>query len=451
MRAERLALGVVTACMVAACATRTPAPPPVPTSPAFSEFMYPGVPQGLGSAADAARVDRGWRYLQNNDLANADLEFGAALKQTPAFYPARAGIAYVALAREAFDQALGAFDGALRAAPAYLPALVGRSQTLLALKRDAAALETLEAALVVDPSLTEVRRRVDVLRFRSLQDLIETARTAGAAARLDEAATAYERALAISPDSAFLSREIGLVARRQRNVDSALRHFRRAADLDPADAASLIQIGELLEGRQDVAGAESAYRRAADIDPSADLSARLASIAERTRDAQLPAEFRAIPASPQIARGDLAALIGVRLEEVLRLAAAREVVVTDVTGHWAASWITSVARAGVIEPFANHTFQPGSVITRADLAGAVSRLVALLAASRPELRPHLTARPPIADMSAGHLSYPAASVAVASGVIPLAADGRFEVGRPVSGAEATEVVARLQGFAGAGR
>ena len=49
---------------------------------------------------------------------------------------------------------------------------------------------------------------------------------------------------------------------------------------------------------------------------------------------------------------------------------------TDTRGYWAEPWITQVARAGVIEPFPNHTFQPRTLLRRADLATAVSRLVA---------------------------------------------------------------------------
>jgi hypothetical protein len=101
----------------------------------------------------------------------------------------------------------------------------------------------------------------------------------------------------------------------------------------------------------------------------------------------------------------------------------------------------------VIEPFANHTFQPASPVTRADLASAVSRTVTLAAASRPELRPFLTARPAFADMPTAHLSYPAASVAVASGVMPLAAGSRFEVARLVSGPEAADTILRLRDLA----
>ena len=40
----------------------------------------------------------------------------------------------------------------------------------------------------------------------------------------------------ISPDSAFLHRELGQLERRAGNADRALEHLRRAVDLDPADA-----------------------------------------------------------------------------------------------------------------------------------------------------------------------------------------------------------------------
>lgn len=451
MRSNRIAgpIALFLLAFLIGCAAREV--PPLPAALSYPEFMYPTVPQPLADGDVEGRIDRGWRFLQNDDPENADREFAAALQRTPALYPAQTGAAYVALARRDYDRALGAFDAVVRAAPMYVPALVGHGQTLLALKRDAAALEAFDAALAVDPSLADVRRRTDVLRFRSLQEVIEAARVAAAAGRMAEALSAYERALHASPDSAFLHREIGLVERKQGSVEAALSRFRRAAELDPGDASSLVQTGELLEERQDFAGADAAYRRAADIEPSGDLRARIAEMAEQTRDARLPAEFRAIAGSSQMTRGDLAALLGVRLDDILRGAPVRDVVTTDTQGHWAAAWIAQVARAGVMDPFANHAFQPRDRITRGDLAGAVGRVVGLLADSRPDLRPRLAERPQIADMAAGHLSYPSASVAVASGVMPLLDGGRFQVARPVSGVEAMDVVARLRALAGSAR
>jgi hypothetical protein len=124
---------------------------------------------------------------------------------------------------------------------------------------------------------------------------------------------------------------------------------------------------------------------------------------------------------------------------------------TDTRGHWAATWIGQVARAGILEPFANHTFQPDAGVARAELARAVRRILVLLAVQRPALQAHLNARQRIADMAAGHLSYVDASVGVASGVTPLVEGGRFLPTRPVPGIEAIEAVARLQALAGTSR
>jgi tetratricopeptide (TPR) repeat protein len=447
MPGRRLALVVLTS-LAAACATRPPLPP-APTTLQYPEFLYPVVPRDLAAAEQTARIEIGWRYLQNGDLASAEREFAAALQRTPGLYPARAARGYVAVAGKQYDQALTAFDAALKAAPTYVPALVGRGQALLALERDDAALEAFEAALAIDDSLADLRQRISVLRFRRLEAIIEIARAAAGTGRLEEAEQAYARALAASPESAFLHRERAQVARRRGDAAAALAYFRRAAELDPTDAASLVQIGELLETQGDLAAADAAYRRAAAVEPSPEIDARLAVLAARAREATLPAEFRAIDSAMQITRGDLAALIGVRLADALRDAPAQEVVMTDIAGHWAAPWITQVARAGVIEPFANHTFQPRAAVSRADLARAVTRMIALLSVRRPELQRHLTDRPPIADMPPAHLSYPAAAVAVASGVMRLAAGDRFDPARSSSGLEAAEAVGRLRALSGA--
>jgi tetratricopeptide (TPR) repeat protein len=433
------------ALLVASCAARTP--PPLPATPRYAEFVYPSVPPELRQAEGADRVDAGWRFLQNGDLRNAEREFTAALDRTPGLYPAQAGTAYVALAREQRERAVAAFDAALTGAPRYVPALVGRGQALLALGRDDEALGAFEAALAVDPTLADLNRRVELLRFRNVQELIAGARTAAGAGRVPEARAGYERALRATPDSPFLHRELALLERRAGNRDAALTHFRRAAELDPSDAVSLVQIGELLEERQDFAGAEAAYRKAAAIDPSPDLSAKIAAVSERAREARLPEPFRAIAAASEITRGDLAALIGVRLEPLLREAPPRAAVATDVSGHWAAPWISAVVRAGVMEPFENHTFQPRARVRRGDLAQAVSRLLTLASASRPGLRAQMTAKPAIADMAPTHLSYPAVAVAVSAGVLPLADGSRFQVGRAVTGAEAIEAIDRIRSLA----
>jgi tetratricopeptide (TPR) repeat protein len=427
---------------LSACAARVP--PAVPTTLRYPEFVYPAVPEAMRRHAAAEHVEFGWRYLQGDDLGNAEREFTAAIKRAPALYAAEAGGAYVALARREYEKAIGHFDAALSREPKYVPALVGRGQALLALKRETEAVAAFEAALAVDPSLADVRRRVDVLRFRSAQEVVEAARSAAAAGRLEEARAAYRRALETSPESAFLHRELGIVERRRGDSEAAFVELRKAIELDASDAASLVQIGELLEQRLDYAGAAEAYRSAAELEPSEALSKRIEDVLEKDRVSKLPPEFRAIAESPQITRGELAALIGVHLAELLDDVPPRQVVVTDARSHWAAPWIDRVARAGILEPFPNHTFQPRARISRGELAAAVSRLALFAAREDADRRETWTkARPKIADMSPGHLSYPAVAVAVASGVMPLLEGERFAVTRPVSGLEAIDVVERV--------
>ena len=207
---------------------------------------------------------------------------------------------------------------------------------------------------------------------------------------------------------------------------------------------SLAQAGEILEERGDFAGAEMAYRNAAAADPFSGYDKKAEVVATRARDARLPEEFRALPSAERIMRGDLAALVGIRLEDVLRAAPGTPVVTTDTGGHWAAPWISQVVAAGVIPAFDNHTFQPRAPLRRVDLAEAVSALLRVIARTHPALQARLAARPAISDMSTSHLNYPAVAAAVSAGVLPLLDEGRFDIERPVSGAEAIAAVERLR-------
>jgi len=67
-----------------------------------------------------------------------------------------------------------------------------------------------------------------------------------------------------------------------------------------------------------------------------------------------------------------------------------------------------------------------------------------MARNNPALQARFTGRPAVADMSPSHLNYPAVAAAVSSGVLPLADGGRFNIERPVSGAEAIAAIDRLR-------
>jgi tetratricopeptide (TPR) repeat protein len=424
----------------AACATKV-IQAPIVTVPRFPQFIAPEVPAELASSLPAWSHDRGWRFLQAGDFRNADQEFGLALR-TPDFYPAMAGRGYVELARDEPRAALNHFDQALAIRGDYLSALVGRGEALLALKRDSDAVGAFERALSVNPGLSDIRRRLEVLKFQSLERDLAAARQAAQAGRNDEAVKLYGAAIVASPDSPFLYRELGLVETRRGDTAAALEHFRRAIALEPSDAASLGQIAVITEASGDLTEALRLYDESLAIESNADLTRRRDAVRERIELAKLPDEYRAIPESPQITRGDLAALIGVRLGPVLRQSR-DTVVVTDLRNHWAGNWINAVVRAGVMQAFDNHTFQPREPVDRAELATTVARLLADLAPQQ-RLNEWRAAGIRFSDVTTTHLAYDVASVAVASGVLDRAADQSFQPSRRVTGAEAAQAVERLR-------
>ena len=426
---------------LSACAPK--AAPVAPGAPKHPEFVFPVMPAGA-AAAQMQRVDRGWQYLQLDDHRSAEREFAAALKQQPSFYPAEAALAYLALARSDEKEAVERFERALKAEAEYVPALVGRGQALLELDRIGEALASFEAALAMDPSMTGLRARVDVLRVRAMQDTLARAKAAAEGRRWDEATAAYQQAIAASPESAFLYRELGLVEQQSGQPTAALEHFRRAVQLDPADAKSLSSIGGILDRQGDVLGALASYERARAIDPAEVPESVVARLRDAVRVAKLPAEYRAIPEESTLTRAQVASLIGVRLEPLIARARPQQVIITDIRNHWAQAWIVPVVRAGVMDLLPNYEFEPGRRVRRGELATTVSRLLTLIGSLKPQLdKKWQSAVVKIADVPPAHLSYPAVSLAVASGVMPLAG-ANFELLRPVSGAEAMDVVQRLE-------
>jgi len=434
-------LGLV---LAGACAKRVPLP--AVTAPKHPDYVRPVVAPDAPPALGAG-IERGWQFLQAGDLRNAEREFGLAQKAAPQSPGPDAALGYLALARGHADEALPAFERAISRDAQFVSALVGRGYALLELKREGEAVTSFEAALKADPSLTDLQARVDVLRFRATQDLLARAKTATDAGRLDDARAAYEQAIAASPDSAFLYRDLAAVERKAGAPDRAAEHLRRAIELDPADARALASLAELHEERGDLVAALATFEAARAVDPSSVPAATLARLRDRVAALKLPAQYRAISTAPRVTRADLAALVGVRLESLVARAAPRQVVITDVRNNWAQQWITAVVRAGIMDTLPNYEFDPQTVVRRIDLARTVSRLLTLVDGVKPGIaRKWENARVTVSDVPPGHLSYPAVSVAVASGVMSLD-NGVFRLLDPVTGSEAVDIVARLEALA----
>lgn len=433
---------------LAGCAKK--APIAVPTSPLFPQFAFPAVPDTLESANHAASEAHrdAWNLLQGGNARAAARKFSSVVKDAPAFYPAEVGLGYSALAQHDYRAALNGFDKALVAAPDYLPALLGRADALEANNQVADAVAALDAVVRVDPTRTDLKTKADSLRFRGIEDLVAQARKSVQGNKLDEARGAYERAIQFSPDSAFLYRELAGVEKQANQLDRADQQIQNALRLDEKDAAAHALAADIADARGNLKGALDEYQKARDLGGAgrADLADRIKDVEKRLALASMPEAFRNLATAPQVTRADLAALLGVHLETWLaELPPVAPGLMTDIRDNWAERWILPVTRAGLMEVYQNHTFQPDTPVDRATLARVMSRALNQLAARDEALAQRWQqAKPTSNDLPPTHVSYPAAALAVAAGVLQNGADNNFEPTRPVTGSDALAAMTRLE-------
>jgi len=446
---RRLA-GICVVGLVIGLAASCVAPPKSPAPPRFPAFGAPVIPATMSVTDDVrARHDAAWLKLQSGDLRGAARDYADCLKLAPAFYPAAAGLGFVALAGRDFSAATTRFQDVVRRDAGYVPAWRGLVDAQLGAGHRPEAIAALEQLLALDGSREADQPRLELLRLQEVEALVESAGRARDAGRTDEADRLLGRALVLSPRSAIVLRELAKVRLREGALDQAEASARQAVDVEALDPNSHAVLASVLEAQGRLSESAAALARAAALDPA--FRERAAAAEARAVALAVPAELRDVGNLPAVNRGQLAALIGTRLPHVLARSPRKlPAVATDVREHWAATWILAVTQAGVMDVFPNHTFQPAAIVRRADLAQAVSALLPIAAASRPDqLSRWQTARPAFADLTPSNLLYPPAAISVAAGAMT-AGGGQFEPTRAATGADVLAALARIEELSGRG-
>ena len=257
----------------------------------------------------------------------------------------------------------GAFRcGALSRRRGMRPALAGRGEALIAAGERDAALESFEAALAADPRLGDLGRRD---RRRCSFD----ARQGTASPRPRRppsrpprrgARRRTQRAIAASPDSAFLHRDLGLVELRAGTARRPNASLRKALALDPADVRAWTASATALERPGELAEAIAALRARAWRSSRATRSnGDLARLRERAETQRLPPEYAGHPGGgADHPRRPGRAGRRPRSRRCWRRRPPGVVVITDVRGHWASPLDSRSIARGPDGRLPNHTFQP---------------------------------------------------------------------------------------------
>lgn len=120
-------------------------------------------------------------------------------------------------------------------------------------KPNASMVERLETALIMDPTNHQLQYNLGI----ALQH----------EGKLDEAITAYERAIEITDSDPRYHNNLAATLAQTERLEAAERHFLRAIELDPECVECRLNYGNLLFQQQRFEQAERQFRRIVQIQP----------------------------------------------------------------------------------------------------------------------------------------------------------------------------------------
>jgi len=363
------------------------------------------------------------------------------LKKNKDFPPLLLIQAYLAFNSAQPDAAEPEFAAVLLQDPTNRIALYYLSEMAYSRADFAAASDLYLRLFAVDSSHPELEPKRQRALLLAVEALLRAATQAEKEGRLTSAERLYRETIARAPQSAEFHGMLAGVLAKQMKWAEAFAELQRQVELSGAGTPSeetqsqmvmaLTQLGRLEEARaltENRAGTGSVVN---------DRDSSDKELEDLGRWGTQIARFRVIESSEMISREQLAVLLVRYFPQIEELRKTPEIM-TDIQESWASSEIQTVVALGILDPLANHTFQPSRIVTRGEFAMAMARLSRILGAKLNTDTPI-----PTSDLASSGPLYQDVQLVLGSGMLSLDKAGKFGVDEPVGGREAVNAEVQL--------
>jgi Tfp pilus assembly protein PilF len=415
-----------------ACVSMNPLPP------SFYVENLPAAKISLLSLEDRIIVEEAWARIKQGDAGRAAKLVEKMGPQNP-FYTV--GLGYVSFMNNDIGTAEGYFKQELGAAPDSPLAHAGLAQIYIKTGQDDLAFNEYAEVLKTDPDNPWALKEYESLKERKTEDHFQEARTYLAAGDAERAKAAFLKSLHYSPKSLEAHLSLAQLYRSGGQLSNALFHLNAAYALDPKNKDILKDYADTLLAAGQNGRSLDIYRQYLEVDPkNKEVKDRVEGLKNKLGIFELPSQYRSIPLSMAVTREEVAALIAVKFKDHLDDVRGKPPVIIDIATSWASREIIRTAAQGIMEGYANHTFQPKQAVSRAELAEILVRLITKLRAKGFSfIRQFPEGMIRVADVSTDNYYYQPVADVVSLQLMELGPDKTFRPEMTLSGQEAIKV------------
>jgi tetratricopeptide (TPR) repeat protein len=419
--------------MLGACATYQPPPP---------SFYIDNLPQAVVtelSLDERIVIEDAWRSLKQGKGNKARKALMRLDEQNPFYY---VGMGYAYFMMNDIALAEDFFKAAQRYSPDMIIVHLGLGQIYHRTGRDDLAFAEFREIIKRDPDHIWVRVQYENIKNQKTQESLDTGKAYLEAGNQESSKEAFLRALYYSPDSLQAHLALADIFQKENNTENALVHLEAASATDPENIEVLKKLGDILFLANENKRGLEVYEKLLEKEPDNQEHQQRADILKnRLGIFELPTQYKAILSSEAVSKEEVAALLAIKLKDVLEKTSKKPPIIIDIATSWADDYILQMTSLGLLDIYPNHTFRPKKIITRAEMAEILLRLVNYLGDRGYRFIQQI---PPeniqISDVSTDNYYYQPIIQIVSYDIMGLSLDKTFRPDLPLSGQDAIRLL-----------
>jgi len=430
---KAFSLGLLLAFFLGACATYQPPPPTL-----YVGSLPPSIVTEL-SLDERINIEDAWNSLKQGNGSKARKALSKLEEQNP-FYYVGMGYAYFMLDDLALAQDF--FKAAERYSPDMSIIHLGLAQIYQKTGQEDLAFAEYREALKIEPDNSWVAAQYETLKVKKTEESLNEGRTSLSAGDVESSKEAFLKALYYSPESTEAHLALADIFQTEDKLESALVHLEAASTNEPENQEILKKYGEALFLANENKKGLDVYEDLVEKEPeNQDYRQRLEILKNRLGIFELPSQYNAIIASEAVSKEEMAALLVVTFKDILDEPSKKPDIIIDIATSWASDYILKTTSLGFLDIYPNHTFRPKKIITRAEMAEILLRLIEHL---REKGYRFIQQIPPdkiqISDVLPDNYYYQPIIEIVSYDIMSLSLDQTFKPDVPVSGQESIKLL-----------